>query len=48
MGYSGGLAQTYSKASQEIRRAVIEKLEAFILSKNPGTITPTTSNPWIN
>ncbi len=48
MGHSGGLAQMYSKASQEIRRAVIEKLEAFILSKNPGTTTPTILNPWVN
>jgi integrase len=48
MGHSGGLAQTYAKASEEFRRAAIDKLEAFILSKTPEVSTPTISNTWVN
>ena len=48
MGHSGGLAQMYSKASDEYRRAAIEKLEAFILSKTTEVSTPTNANPWVN
>lgn len=33
MGHSGGLAQTYAKASDEYRRAAIDKLEAFLFAK---------------
>ena len=48
MGHSGGLAQTYSKASQEFRVAAIDKLEKFILCKALAVSTPTISNPWVN
>jgi integrase len=48
MGHSGGLAQTYSKASDEFRRAAIDKLETVILSKTPDVGTRTISNPWVN
>jgi len=48
MGHAGGLAQTYAKASDEYRRTAIDKLEAFILSKNPTTNAPTFVNPWVN
>ncbi len=48
MGHSGGLAQTYAKASDEYRRAAIDKLEAFILSKTPDVSMPTRSNTWVN
>src|SRR5712672_731885 len=34
MGHAGGLAQTYAKASDEFRRAAIDKLEAFIAEKD--------------
>jgi integrase len=48
MGHSGGLAQTYSKASDEYKRAAIDKLEAFIVSKTPELNTPVISNAWVN
>jgi integrase len=48
MGHSGGLAQTYSKASHEFRRAAIDKLEVFILSKKPDVTTPPISHTWVN
>jgi integrase len=48
MGHSGGLAQAYAKASDEYRRAAIDKLEAFILSKNLDAGTPTISHTWVN
>ena len=48
MGHAGGLAQKYAKASEEFRRAAIDKLEAFILSKIPDGNTSTTPNTWLN
>jgi len=48
MGHSGGLAQTYSKASDEYRRAAIDKLEAFILSETSDVSTPTIPDRWVN
>jgi hypothetical protein len=38
MGHAGGLAQTYAKASDEFRRAAIDKLEAFIAEKDKGSV----------
>ena len=46
MGHSGGLAQTYSKASDEFRRAAIDKLEAFILARIQGKTSGTSGN-WV-
>jgi integrase len=48
MGHSGGLAQTYSKASEEYRRAAIDKLEAFILASIKDGKTPETPSIWVN
>jgi len=48
MGHSGGLAQTYSKAIDEYRRAAIDKLEAFILSKTADVNMPALSQKWVN
>jgi integrase len=48
MGHAGGLAQTYAKASDEYRRAAIDKLEAFILAKIPEADTSTIPNNWVN
>ena len=48
MGHAGGLAQTYAKASDEYRRAAIDKLEAFILSKTADKATTTVSSNWVN
>jgi integrase len=48
MGHTGGLAQTYAKASEEYRRAAIEKLEAFIVLKMSDGATQSISNPWVN
>ena len=49
MGHSGGLAQIYSKASDEYRRAAIEKLEELILIKKPDkSIPPIVSPRWVN
>jgi hypothetical protein len=47
MGHAGGLAQTYAKASDEYRRAAIDKLEAFILAKIPEADTSIPNN-WVN
>jgi integrase len=48
MGHAGGLAQTYAKASDEYRRAAIDKLEAFILAKPQDEKTATISSTWVN
>jgi integrase len=48
MGHAGGLAQTYAKASDEYRRAAIDKLEAFILSEKQDVIAPSISPRWVN
>jgi hypothetical protein len=48
MGHAGGLAQTYAKASEEYRRAAIDKLEAFIHSKVQGSIFAVTQDLWVN
>ena len=38
MGHAGGLAQTYAKASDEFRRAAIDKLEAFIVEQGKDSV----------
>jgi integrase len=38
MGHAGGLAQTYAKASDEFRRAAIDKLEAFIVEQEKDSV----------
>jgi integrase len=48
MGHAGGLAQTYAKASEEYRRAAIDKLEAFIQSKLQEEHTSATPHTWVN
>jgi hypothetical protein len=42
------IAQTYSKASEEYRRAAIDKLEAFILGSIKDGKTPETPSIWVN
>ena len=50
LGHAGGLAVTYAKATDEFRRAAIEKLEAFISPRVPAASEPTRSdlNRWVN
>jgi integrase len=48
MGHAGGLAQTYAKASEEYRRAAIDKLEAFQPASIKDGKTPKTPSNWVN
>jgi hypothetical protein len=49
MGHAGGLAQTYAKASEEDRRAAIDKLEAFILDRFQDEPQPSIlPSTWVN
>ena len=50
LGHADGLAETYAKATDEFRRAAIEKLEAYVSPKVLATSTTTqsTENRWVN
>lgn len=48
LGHAGGLAQTYAKASDEYRRAAIDKLEAFILANTQDEKTMAAPTTWVN
>ncbi|MFZ0583192.1 MAG: tyrosine-type recombinase/integrase [Candidatus Acidiferrales bacterium] len=48
LGHSGGLAQTYTKAIEEIRRDAIAKLNAFVNAQPSGETSSRDPNAWVN